>query len=146
MSTSKIRFTLLFALGAQLFAGSPAPSTSLKPCQILPAEAWGNIMGYTTTATPGEMFCTYSSPNNTNGGQFRIMSVVASSAEAGAVAKRMRDHQAHQRQSKHDPRLGVVDSQGTVVFSIALFQPDFLDGNASQLQQLVAVVKQHLPK
>jgi len=39
-----------------------------------------------------------------------------------------------------------LDSQGNVVFSIALFQEGVSEGTAVQLQKLVAVVKQHLPK
>ena len=100
-------------------------------------------MGYTATATPGDMNCTYEGANKTGGGQFRIMAVVASSAEADASAKRMRDHQS---KGGHNAGLGVVDSQGTVVFSIALFQKAPTDSTASQLQKLVAAAKQHLPK
>lgn len=103
-------------------------------------------MGYAATATAGDMNCTYQGPSKTGGGQFRIIAVVASSAEAEASAKRMRDHQDQQSKDGHNTRLAVVDSQGTVVFSIALFQPDVTDSTASQLQKLAAAAKQHLPK
>jgi arabinogalactan endo-1,4-beta-galactosidase len=100
-------------------------------------------MGYAATATPGDMNCTYQGPGKSGAGQFRIIAVVASSAEAEAAAKRMRDHQSR---GSHDPNLAVVDSQGTVVFSIALFQHAATDSTASQLQKLVAAAKQHLAK
>lgn len=100
-------------------------------------------MGYAATATPGDMNCTYVGPRKTGGGQFRIMAIVGSVAEAEASVKRMRDHQ---HRGSHNASLGVVDSQGTVVFSIALFQQAATDGSASQLQKLVAAVKQRLPK
>jgi hypothetical protein len=100
-------------------------------------------MGGTATATPGDMNCTYQS--KAGGGQLRILANTGSPAEATASAKRMRDHQSHQPKSSHDARLSVVDSQGTVVFSIALFQKAVTDSTSSQLQKLVAVAKQHLP-
>lgn len=99
-------------------------------------------MGYAATATPGDMNCTYQSKEG--GGQFRIMANTGSAAEATATVKRMRDHQSHQPKGSHDPRLGVVDSQGNVVFSIALFQNAVTDSTSSQLQKLVTSVKQHL--
>jgi hypothetical protein len=100
-------------------------------------------MGYTATATPGDMNCTYLGPAKTGGGQFRIMAVVGSSAEAEASAKRLRDR--HPKGS-HNAGLGVVDSQGTVVFSIALFQDAATASTDSQLQKLVAAAKQRLSK
>ena len=57
--------------------------------------------------------------------------------------KRMRDRPSH---GGHDPNLSVVDSQGPVVFSIALFQKAATDASPGQLQKLVAAAKQHLPK
>jgi hypothetical protein len=100
-------------------------------------------MGYTATATPGDMTCTYEGPHKTGGGQFRVIAIVGSSAEAEASVKRLRGHQP---KGTHDPGLGVVDSQGTVVFSIALFQHAATDSTASQLQKLVAAAKKHLSK
>jgi hypothetical protein len=58
----------------------------------------------------------------------------------------MRDHQSHQPKGGHDPRLNVIDSQGGVVFSIALFQDAATDASSSQLQKLTATAKQHLPR
>jgi hypothetical protein len=141
MATHCTRITLLLAVGWLLLNAPTASAAPPEPCQILPAETWGSIMGYSATATPGDMNCTYES--KTGGGQFRIIAVVGSSAEAEASVKRMRDHQPR---GSHDPRLGVVDSQGTVVFSIALFQHAATDSTASQLQKLVAAAKQHLSK
>jgi hypothetical protein len=89
------------------------------------------------------MNCTYEGPRNTGGGQFRIIAIVGSRAEAEVGAKRMRDRQP---KGSHNASLGVVDSQGTVVFSITLFQRAATDSNASQLQKLVAAAKQRLPK
>ena len=143
MTTHSIRITLLLALGWVLLKASPALGAPPAPCQILPAETWSSIMGYKATATPGDMYCTYEGPSKTGGGQFRILAVAGSSAEAQASAKRMRDRQPR---GSHDPRLAVVDSQGTVVFSIALFQHAATDGTASQLQKLVAAAKQRLSK
>jgi hypothetical protein len=101
-------------------------------------------MGYAVTATPGDMNCTYLS--KAGGGQFRIMANTGSAAEATAAVKRMRDHQSHQPKGGHDPRLNVIDSQGGVVFSIALFQDAATDSTAPQLQKLVAAAKQHLSR
>src|ERR1700687_902655 len=123
MSTFETR-GLLVALAVSLLTGATASGASPAPCQVLPAEAWSGIMGYVATATPGEMNCTYQGPGKTSGGQFRIMAIVGSSAAAEASVKRMRDHQDHQPKGGHNPKLGVIDSQGTVVFSIALFQRD----------------------
>jgi hypothetical protein len=55
----------------------------------------------------------------------------------------MRDHQ---HRGSHDPSLGIVDSQGTVVFSIALFQHAANESTSSQLQKLAAAAKQRLSK
>ena len=139
------RLALLLALGMSISAptGSAAPPA---PCQAIPAEEWGSITGYKATATPGEMNCTYASPDQHSGGQFRIMAVVGSSAEAEAGVKRMRDHQAHQPKGGHDPSLDVIDSQGPIVFSIALFQEKATAGTAAQLQKLAAAAKKNLPK
>jgi hypothetical protein len=141
MATLKTRITLLLAFGTPLLAATAASGAAPAPCQVLSAEVWSSIMGYTATATPGEMFCTYESKSG--GGQFRIMAVAGSSAEAKAGAKRIRD-----LQPKGNPNAwrGVVDSQGPVVFTISLFQDAATDSTASQLQKLVAAVKQHLPK
>ena len=97
-------------------------------------------MGYTATATPGEMNCTYEGKGG--GGQLRIMAISGSSAEAVAGAKRLREL------GKGSPNAwgGVVESQGPVVFSISLFQDAPTESTASQLQKLVAAAKQHLPK
>jgi hypothetical protein len=141
MATLMTRITLLLAFGTPLLAATAASGAAPAPCQVLSAEVWSSIMGYTATATPGEMFCTYESKSG--GGQFRIMAVAGSSAEAEAGAKRIRDHQP-----KGNPNAwrGIVDSQGPVVFTISLFQDAATDSTASQLQKLVAAVKQHLPK
>jgi hypothetical protein len=143
MTTHSTRITLLLALGWVLLTPPTASAAPPAPCQILPAEAWSSIMGYAATATPGDMNCTYEGPSKTGGGQFRIIAIVGSSAEAEASAKRMRDRQP---KGSHNASLGVVDSQGTVVFSIALFQRAATDSTASQLQKLVAAAKQRLSK
>jgi hypothetical protein len=135
--------TLLLALGYFLLKVPTASGVPPAPCQILPAEAWSSIMGYAATATPGDMNCTYEGPRKTGGGQFRIIAIVGSSEEAQASAKRMRDRQP---KGSHNANLGVVDSQGTVVFSIALFQDAATDSTASQLHKRVAASKQHLSK
>jgi hypothetical protein len=141
MSTFETRITLLLVLGMPLLAAAAPSSTVPAPCQVLSAEVWSSIMGYTATATPGDMLCTYESKSG--GGQLRIMAVAATSAEATASAKRIRD-----QQPKGNPNAwrGVVESQGPVVFSISLFQHAATDSTASQLQKLVAAAKQQLPK
>ena len=143
MTTHGTRITLLLALGWVLVGASAASAASPAPCQVLSAETWSSVMGYPATATPGDMNCTYEGANKAGGGQFRIIAIVGSSAEAEASVKRMRDHQ---HKGSHDPNLGVVDSQGTVVFSIALFQHAATDSSAAQLQKLVAAAKQRLSK
>jgi hypothetical protein len=143
MTTHRTRITLLLALGWAFLKAATASGAPPAPCQILPAETWSSIMGYTATATPGDGNCTYEGPSKTGGGQFRIIAIVGSSAEAEASAKRMRDRQ---HKGSHNASLGVVDSQGTVVFSIALFQHAATDSTASQLQKLVAAAKQRLSK
>jgi hypothetical protein len=135
------RIILPLALGLLLLTVSTAFGASSAPCQIVPAEVWSGIMGYTVTATPGDMNCTYSSKSG--GGQLRILGNVSSSSEAEASAKRMQDRQ---QKGKHNPGLSAVDSQGTVVFSIALFQSAPTADSASQLKKLVAAAKQHLAK
>jgi hypothetical protein len=143
MSTFTTRIALLLALGSPFLAAPTAFGASPDPCQVLPAGVWSSIMGYAATATPGDMNCTYEGPRKTGGGQFRIIAIAGSSAEAQASAKRMRDLQP---KGSHNASLGVVDSKGTVVFSIALFQDAATDSTASQLQKLVAAAKQRLAK
>jgi hypothetical protein len=135
-SAHVLAFGLLLATPAA-FGESPAP------CQVLSAEAWGGVMGYAATATPGDMNCTYEGANKAGGGQLRILAIAASSAEAAASAKRMRDRPS---KGSHDAGLSTFDSQGNVVFSIALFQKASTDATAAQLQKLVAAAKQHLPR
>jgi hypothetical protein len=146
MTSRYARVALLLVLGVSLLTAATSSGATPAPCQILSADAWGSIMGYAATATPGDMLCTYEGAGKTGGGQFRILAVVGSSAEAEAGAKRMRDYQSHQPKGSHNGSLAVVDSQGPVVFSIALFQREATDSTASQLQKLVAAAKQHLPK
>ena len=136
---TRVKLSLAFALS--FVAATAAAGGAPAPCQVLPADVWGGIMGYTVVATPGEMYCTYM--GKSGGGQFRIMVVAESSAVAEAGAKRMRD-----MQPKDGPGAGrgTVDSKGSVVFSIALFQKEITASTASQLQQLVAAAKQRLPK
>ena len=98
MTTHGIRITLLLAFGWVLSATPAASAAPPAPCQILSAETWSSVMGYAATATPGDMNCTYEGASKAGGGQFRIIAVVGSSAEAEASAKRMRDHQ-HKGQS-----------------------------------------------
>ena len=116
--------------------GSPA-----SPCQILPAEAWSSVMGYKAGATPGDMNCSYTS--KAGGGQFRILLNASSNAEAEAAAKRFR---GHTQRGKHNAALNLVDFQGRVVFSIALFQPVPDAKTASQLQRLAIEAKKHIAK
>lgn len=143
MTTRRARIALLLGLGWVLGTAATASAAPPAPCQILSAESWGSVMGYTATATPGDMNCTYEGAHNAGGGQFRILAIVGSSAEAEAGAKRLRDRQSR---GSHDPGLGVVDSQGTVVFSIALFQHEATASSAAQLQKLVAAAKHGLAK
>jgi len=144
MRTIPSRIALPLALAVSLLTVSTASAATIEPCKVLPAETWGSSMGYAATATPGEMTCTYQ--GKAGGGQFRIMSNSGSSADAAAAVKRMRDHQSHQPKGGHDSRLNVIDSQGGVVFSIALFQDAATDATSAQLQKLTAVAKQNLPK
>ncbi len=143
MKTSYARTPLLLSLGALLVAAAPSMAASPEPCQILTAQAWSSAMGYAATATPGDMNCTYAGAGKSGGGQFRIMTVAASSADAEATVKRMRERPAR---GSHNPGLSVFDSQGPVVFSISLFQHAPTEDSAGQLQKLVAAAKQRLPK
>lgn len=145
MKAANGRLLLLVALGASLLT-PPTYGATLAPCEVLPAASWSAIMGYTAQAIPGDMNCTYQGPGKSGAGQFRILAVVGSAAEAEASAKRMRDHQDSQPKSGHDAKLSAVASQGNVVFSIALFQPQASEGTAAQLEKLVAAAKEHLPK
>jgi hypothetical protein len=86
------RIMLPLALGLLSLTVSTALGASSSPCQIVPAEVWSGIMGYTVTAAPGDMNCTYSSKRG--GGQFRILGTLGSSSEAEVSAKRVRDRQA----------------------------------------------------
>ena len=135
------RIMLPLALGFLFLSVSTAYAAALVPCRILPAEAWSGIMGYAVTAIPGDMNCGYSGKEG--GGQFRILANAASSSEAEASAKHMQDRQQN---GKHNPGLSAVDFQGTVVFSIALFQKEPTADSASQLKKLVAAAKQNLAK
>ena len=89
------------------------------------------------------MNCTYEGAGKTGAGQLRIMAVAASSAEAEASVKRMQDRP---HRGSHDAGLTAFDSQGTVVFSISLFQHAATSSSAAQLQKLVAAAKQGLAK
>ena len=137
------RIALLLSFTGTLLIAASASAASPAPCQILTAEAWSSVMGYKATATPGDMNCTYEGAGKTGAGQFRIMAVAASTAEAEASAKRM---QNHPHRGSHDAGLTAFDSQGTVVFSISLFQHAANDSSAAQLQKLVAAAKQKLAK
>jgi hypothetical protein len=53
------RIILSLALGLLPLTISTAFGASPAPC-VIPAEVWSGIMGYTVTATPGVMNCTYS--------------------------------------------------------------------------------------
>lgn len=141
MTTLKAQITLLLALAMLILTATAAYGAAPEPCKVLSAEAWGSIMGYTATATPGDMNCTYQSKSG--GGQFRIIAVAESTAVAEAGAKRLRD-----MEPKDSPMAwrGGVYSKGSVVFSIALFQHAATADTASQLQKLVAAAKQNLPK
>ena len=77
------RIMLSLSLGFLFLSVSTAYGAALPPCQI-PAEVWSGIMGYTVTATPGDMNCTYMGKGG--GGQFRILATVGSSSEADASA------------------------------------------------------------
>ena len=125
---------------AALFLSDPAVAATPAPCQVLSAAAWSRVMGYTASATPGELTCTYQGPPRTGGGQFRIMATVGSKAEADAAVKRMREHQS----KGHNLGLSAVDSQGSVVFSVALFQPAPTEATPAQLEKLVAAIKLQL--
>ena len=98
-------------------------------------------MAYKATATPGDMVCMYQGAGL--GGQFRILSTAVSSAEAAAGAKRLRS-----MQGSDDPNagLGVIESGGNVVFTIALFQDAATANTAAQLGKLVATVQRQLAK
>jgi hypothetical protein len=147
LKTTSNSLSLLSLLAAVLSPAYSAAAASPEPCHVLSAQGWGAVMGYSATATPGDMTCTYQGPTKADGGgQFRILANVGNATEAAAAAKRMRDHQAHQPKGGHDPNLSIVDSEGTVVFSIALFQPAATANTAKQLQALAAAVKQQLPK
>lgn len=135
------RIMMPLSLGFLFLSVSTAYGAASAPCEILPAEAWSGIMGYTVTAIPGDMNCSYNGKGG--GGQFRILATVASSSEAEASAKRMQDRQQNGR---HNPGLSAVDSQGTMVFSIALFQKAPTADSPAQLKKLVAAAKQHLAK
>ena len=141
MIAFKTRVTLPLAFAMSLLAATAAAGAAPEACQVLPADVWGGIMGYTVTATPGEMHCTYM--GKSGGGQFRIMAVAASSAAAEAGAKGLND-----MQPKDNPEAwrGGVYSSASVVFSIALFQRAATANTASQLEKLVAAAKQRLPK
>ncbi len=134
--------TLLALAAVSLVTVAPALAAGPEPCKVLPAETWSGIMGYSATATPGDMNCTYLS--KAGGGQFRILASSGSAGDAAALVKRMRDHQSHQPKGGHDPRLNVIDSQGNVVFSVALFQDAVTGSTPSQLEKLAAAAKQHL--
>jgi hypothetical protein len=131
---------LSLALGLLPLTISTAFGASSAPC-VIPAEVWSGIMGYTVTATPGDMNCTYS--GKSGAGQLRVLANTGSSSEADASAKRMQDRQ---QKGKHNPGLSAIDSQGKVVFSIALFQSAPTVDSAAQLKKLVAAAKQYLAK
>lgn len=140
MQSMKRRITFILASGMTFLAASAVCASAPAPCEVLSAGEWSSIMGYTATATPGDMNCTYEGKGG--GGQLRIMAVTGSSAEAAAGAKRLREL------GKGNPNAwgSAVESQGPVVFSISLFQDAPTEKTASQLQKLVAAAKQHMPK
>lgn len=139
-ATAKPRLRLVLASTLALSAMAEAGAAP-APCQVLPAEVWSSVMGYAARATPGDMVCTYEGKGG--GGQFRIMAIARSAAEAAAGAKQLRD-----MQPPGEPNAGlvIVESQGSVVFAIALFQDAATPDTAAQLSKLVAAAKQRLPK
>ena len=140
MQSMKRQITFLLVSGMTFLAASADCAVAPAPCEVLSAGEWSSIMGYTAIATPGDMNCTYEGKGG--GGQLRIMAVAGSSAEAAAGAERLREL------GKGSPNAwrGAVESQGSVVFSISLFQREPTEKTASQLKKLVDAAKQHLPK
>ena len=126
--------TILILAATTTLAAAP------DPCKVLPVETWNSVMGATATAIPGDGNCSYNS--KTGGGQFRIIAVAASPAEAEASAKRMQEKE----QKGHHAGLGLIASEGATVFSIALFQKAPTEATAGQLQKLAAAIKQGLSK
>ncbi len=140
------RRTMPLLAGVSILVASAAlgePGAAPLACQLLPAEKWSSVLGYPATTEAGDGFCTYSSPDKSRGGQLRIIAVVGSSAEAEATVKRMREHQAR---SRHTAGLSEIESQGKVVFSVAVFQAAPTAQTGGQLKQLAAAVKQQLTK
>jgi len=49
---TRVKLSLAFALS--FVAATAAAGGAPAPCQVLPADVWGGIMGYTVVATPAK--------------------------------------------------------------------------------------------
>lgn len=121
-------------------SGSAFAVDAPLPCKVLPAADWSKVVGSVVTAIPGDMNCSYD--GKASGGQFRILVVSSSAAQARAAVT------MYSAGIENTPGAGrsVIDSQGNIVFSIALFQDEITASTPAQLQGLLAVVKRNLPK
>lgn len=125
---------LLSLLGATAARAEDAP----LPCKVLTAEEWGKVVGSPVTATPGDMNCSY--VGKASGGQLRILAVAPSAAQARTIAASY----ASGLPATPGAQTALIDSKGSVVFSIALFQHEVTKETPIQLQGLLAAVKRNL--
>ena len=130
---------IVFGLGlAVLSCGIVAISASAAhdPCKVLTAEAFSKIMGYTATISKNgstEMACVYVGAKD-SGGQFRIMTEVASGPQVDAMLTR--------RGSSPPAGSGLIGGtyrEGTIIFSVSIKSTD-----QAKVQALVTEIRRNL--
>ncbi len=127
------------ALVLSLLGSTPVfAGDAVLACNVLTAQEWSKVVGSSVSATPGDMNCSY--VGAASGGQLRILAVAPSAAQARAVAASY----ASGLPGTPGAQTAVIDSKGSVVFSIALFQDEVTKDTPTQLQGLLAAVKRNL--
>jgi|SRR5580704_10630205 hypothetical protein len=135
MRLSKLVLVMGAAIISSGFMASPA-SAAHDPCKVLTAEKFSKIMGYAAAinkTASTEMTCFYSGPENA-GGQFMILTEVASGPQADAMLNR--------RGSTPPAGSGLVGGtykEGTIIFSVSVKSTD-----QTKLQALVAEIRHNL--
>ena len=115
MRLSKLALALSTAILVSAFSASNA-SAGNHACKVLPAEKFGEIMGYKAiidTKVSTASNCFYKGPGNA-GGMLMIITETANSRTAA-----MADSQGSVPQGK-DGDLGATFSKGTIIFTVGI--------------------------
>jgi len=135
MRLSKLVFVLALAVVVVIPAASASP-TGNDPCKVLTAAKFSEIMGFAATidkTASTQASCFYQGPPH-SGGQFMILTEVASGPQADAMLKR--------RGSARPSGSGLIGGtyrQGSIIFSVSVRSTD-----QGKLEALVTEIKRNL--